>query len=278
MYLEKCIESLLSQTLSGIEIICVNDGSTDGSGKVLEKYSSEIKIIEQENKGQSSARNAGLSAAQGEYAGFLDSDDWADSSMFEWLYNNAKAFDSDIAMCSVMMYNEKTGEESKKDPYMTLDLFPENFESRAFSPEENFDFIFRICVAAWNKIYRRNFLVQNNIKFIEGLNFEDNVFFLDTYTSAKSVSIIKEPLVYYRQHSATSYSYAKEGHDQKKFDFFRVFEIEEEILKRKNLYKKLENYFEESKINTLKYWYNKISDEKVKKEFADRLSLMWRSV
>ena len=89
-YIEKCIDSLLNQTLKDIEIIIVNDGSTDDTAEKLSKYEDEIKVITQKNVGVASARNKGLSVANGEYIAYVDSDDWIDSNMFELLYNKAK--------------------------------------------------------------------------------------------------------------------------------------------------------------------------------------------
>lgn len=100
-YIEKCLNSLVNQTLSDIEIICVNDGSTDNSMITVRRFAlkdSRIKIIEQQNLKQGAARNNGMKIAQGEYIGFVDSDDWVDLDYFERLYNAAKKYDSDIAL------------------------------------------------------------------------------------------------------------------------------------------------------------------------------------
>lgn len=99
-YLSDCLESLVKQTLDDIEIICVNDGSTDSSLIVLEKYEKQydfIKIINQRNKGLASARNVGIAAAKGEYLGFVDSDDWIDMEFYEKLYEAARRHNTDIA-------------------------------------------------------------------------------------------------------------------------------------------------------------------------------------
>lgn len=277
VYLQKCLDSLLYQTLKEIEIICINDGSTDNSLEILKEYESKdprVKILNQQNQGQSSARNAGLKIAKGEYIGFLDSDDCAKPEMLEKLYMNAKEFDSEISICSIEVFDETTKCTYSND-YMSLNVFGEKFENRVFSPSETFDFIFRICVVPWNKLYKRDFLIENNLKFIENLNFEDNVFFMDTYTSAKKISIINEPLVVYTQNSVTSYSNAVKKHDIKKLDFFRIFEEEEKILKQKNIFPLLEDYFEFEKINILNYWYRKITDKDIKKEYAIRFHKLY---
>ena len=112
-YLEKSLDSLTSQTLKDIEIICVNDGSTDNSLAVLQKYAdkdSRIIVINQEHKMQGAARNAGIKIAEGEYIGFVDSDDWVDKDYFEKLYNAVKKYDSDIALAT----NIRTGHGKTK--------------------------------------------------------------------------------------------------------------------------------------------------------------------
>ena len=98
-YLAKCLDSLINQTLEDIEIICVNDGSTDNSAEILNEYAQKdcrIKIINQDNAGLSAARNTGINAANGEYIGYVDSDDWIDLNFYEKLYNAAKDTDADI--------------------------------------------------------------------------------------------------------------------------------------------------------------------------------------
>lgn len=268
LYLEKCLKSLCGQTLEDIEIICVDDGSVDNSVEILEKFAKSdkrIKIIKQKNQGQSAARNTGIKAAKGEYIGFIDSDDWADEKMFEELYKNAKKFDSDISMCNITIFDEPNEIYYTNDSYMSLDLFNETFENRAFSYEETLDFIFRICVVPWNKIFRRQFLNSKELMFEEGLNFEDNLFNLKTFVEAEKISLTKTPLVFYRRMSKTSYTF---NNDYKKLDFFKIFELEEKFLKEKDLYDKIEDYFLETKQNTLIYWYKKLNDEEVKKEYS----------
>ena len=103
-FIEKCLQSLVNQTLTDIEIILVNDGSTDNSQKIIEKFSdTRIKLINKKNGGQSSARNVGLDVANGEYIGFIDSDDWVDSDFFEKLYNTAKKYNADISISNFFL-------------------------------------------------------------------------------------------------------------------------------------------------------------------------------
>src|SRR5574344_2773158 len=126
-YLDECLESAIGQTLTDIEIICVDDGSTDCSAEILHEYSKKdnrIKVLRQENLGQSTARNKGLKFASGEYIAFLDSDDFMKSDMLEKLYDKAKVENSDIVMSDIVVLNERTGEIFTNDTYFSLNTIP----------------------------------------------------------------------------------------------------------------------------------------------------------
>lgn len=113
-YLKRCIESLKNQTLKEIEIVLINDGSKDKSGEICNEYASKyenIKVIHQLNRGLSGARNTGIKVAQGEYIGFVDSDDYVEKDMFERLYNQAKEYSCEIACCGVKNIYENGKEE-----------------------------------------------------------------------------------------------------------------------------------------------------------------------
>ena len=112
-YLNECLDSITNQTLEGIEIICIDDGSTDNSPNLLKEYQKKdqrIKIITKENGGQATARNLGIKEAHGEYIAFIDSDDFIEPEMLEKLYTKAKNNNLDIAMCKIATYNNQTKE------------------------------------------------------------------------------------------------------------------------------------------------------------------------
>src|SRR5690554_2626737 len=109
-YIEKCIMSIFLQTYKNIEIILIDDGSTDNSGNLCDKYSvidPRVKVIHKENGGLSSARNAGLEVAMGEYIGFVDPDDWIEPTMYETMYSNIKKNKSEICICNYIIDNSK---------------------------------------------------------------------------------------------------------------------------------------------------------------------------
>ena len=118
-YLRQCVDSIVNQSLKEIEIICINDGSTDNSLQILEGYAQRdkrIKIINKRNEGLSTARNTGMEYATGEYIGFVDSDDFINEKMYENLYKNAKSNKSDIVMCPAYVFDNNNPELNPKKP------------------------------------------------------------------------------------------------------------------------------------------------------------------
>lgn len=166
-FLGECLDSLLNQTLKDIEIICVNDGSKDNSLEILNQYAekdSRIKVLNQSNQGQSAARNNAMKLAQGEYIGFVDSDDWVDENYYEQLYNAAKRFDSDIAAGNFMRHGKRI--KNKKLNYKKEKLFTNAADKMQAASIPKYNYI-------WNKIYKRESLFNLNLPFPEGRVYED---------------------------------------------------------------------------------------------------------
>lgn len=208
-YIEKCLNSLVNQTLSDIEIICVNDGSTDNSMITVRRFAlkdSRIKIIEQQNLKQGAARNNGMKIAQGEYIGFIDSDDWVDLDYFERLYNAAKKYDSDIALAT----NIRVGKRKSKK---RLNITEEKVVSGL---QDKFD----IC-QQWknecptNKIYRHSMLKANKIVWPENCYCEDKLYTVQAVYYANSVVTVPNVNYYYfRNPNSTVNSKAKKHFKQ----------------------------------------------------------------
>ena len=158
-YIEECIKSVVNQTLKDIEIIFVNDGSTDGSIDIVNKYAkndSRIKVLSlKERHGQGFARNRAIDIATGDYIGFVDSDDYVEVDMFEKLYVSAIQDDTDITMCLAKEYDDTTGEFIESD-YYSLKLF-EQYKEDVFSAEATKDTILDMNVALWNKLYKHSY-------------------------------------------------------------------------------------------------------------------------
>ena len=186
-YISKCLDSLVNQTLEDIEIIVVNDGSPDNSQKIIDeyvkKYPDKVKSYIKENGGQGSARNYGLEVSTGEYIGFVDSDDFVELDMFEKMYNKAKKDKADIVVCGSYNVSE---DYSKKDKDVFVTNYDTDLENVIFGK-----------MAVWNKIYKRNIIVDNKITFKEKVWYEDLAFTLKTIINSSKFSFIDEPLYDY---------------------------------------------------------------------------------
>lgn len=193
-YIEKCLDSLVNQTLKEIEIIVVNDGSLDNSqdiiDKYVKKYPNKIKSFIKENGGQGSARNYGLKESVGEYIGYVDSDDYVSLDMFEKLYNKAKEKDADI----VITRDSKVKEDGR--------IYENIFVKKIIDNKEN-SFFGNMGVC--NKIYKRELIVSNNILFKDKMWYEDLAFTLKLLINANKIEYcIENSLYYYLERSGST--------------------------------------------------------------------------
>lgn len=208
-YLERCLESLISQTLQDIEIIVVNDGSTDKSLTIINNFierDSRIKVIDKENTGVSHSRNIAINAAQGEYLAFVDSDDWIDNDMLEHMYKQAKEEDLDIVMCTYMREfvthsKEKTFNSPEVEVYKKEDIL--NLHRKLIGPindelgnPESLDSLGTV----WGKLYRLDPIKNNNVTFedlkIIGSN-EDSLFNIHAFKYINKAAFINKPFYHY---------------------------------------------------------------------------------
>lgn len=238
-YIFQCIESVVKQTLTDIEIIMINDASTDKSYDIVKDFAqNDNRIIMLETKelsGQAYARNLGLKIAKGEYIGFVDSDDWIETDMFEKLYNKAKSQDADITMCRAKLYDDETSEYSENDYYSLKSL--ERFNETSFSAEDTKLELLNINVVIWNKIYKRNFLELIGAKFADGFIYEDLPFFFGTYLKANRINVVWEDLYYYRQNRKYS---TMQNIDKKVYDRIPMVSLAYEKIKQIPFYKEIE--------------------------------------
>ena len=231
-FLEQCLNSVLNQTLGDIEVICVNDGSSDRSGLILERYQerdSRVIVIHQENQGLSCARNCGLRQAAGEYIGFVDSDDFIAPEMFETLFHRAKAECADIVICDVYLYDHNTGQLSN---YRDQALY-EQLSGQCVSLNSCPALIRQI--GAWDRIYRREFLARIGAAFPPGLIYEDAAFTAQTLSKAERVCVIAEKLYYYRKNVGTSITDREALNDRYKQSFLDIQPIMLETIRSNDL-------------------------------------------
>lgn len=189
-YLDRCLKSLTNQSLKDIEIIIINDGSTDNSQKIIDYYKCKypnIKSFTTKNMGLSCARNLGVSFCVGEYIGFVDSDDYVEEDMYERMFQLANDNDLDIVGCD---YNE---------------IYTKHMRIQAsgiFSSDNKLDMkksLYYIIPTVWNKIYKRSLLENTNITFTKGIHFEDVDFTYRLLPHIKSTDTVQTPLYNYNQ-------------------------------------------------------------------------------
>ena len=213
-YLCECVDSILSQTYENFELILVDDGSPDNSGKICDEYAEKdkrIKVIHKENGGLPSARNAGLNVASGEYVAFVDSDDAIENNYLEELYKTIVEEKSDISFCKIARYNGiDTFDFKEKLPDHSIDVNYKNeefsnFAKRFFTQKNNF--FGSVCRSLFPK------KVYTNVRFDEGIKkgAEDLVFTLNSLKHAEKLSFVDKELYKYRVNlSSVSYTYKKD--------------------------------------------------------------------
>ena len=190
-YLPRCLDALVNQTLEDIEILCVDDGSTDSAPKIIDeyaqKYPDKVKAFHKPNGGEFTTRNYGLERATGEYVTFVDTDDYVESNWAEKLYNAAKENDADIAVCGFERIDLDTGKVVSKN--MT------NFGNTVKTLDSKDDFQLFINPAPWNKIYKLDKVKE--IRFLPFRGFNDMLFLLTSYTKINKVAFVPDILYHY---------------------------------------------------------------------------------
>ncbi len=269
-YLEQALNSLLNQTLKDIEIICINDGSTDNSLAILQKYSAldnRIKVINQSNKGIGYSRNLGISLSKGEYIAFVDSDDYVFPTTYEKAYDKAKESGNDIVIFNFECLLEDGTElhPDVKKYFNVASYFKNNEVSENFNYRDIKENILRVSWNIWNKIYKRDFINKNKIKFINTF-FQDSPFHLEAMILAKNISFINENLYSYRIQNPSSVTNTHYK-SRKIFDFFVVADEMKKMLLKHDKFGELERQYLEFKLVVLNSHFGAIVNEKIKKDF-----------
>lgn len=228
-YIERCIESLIAQSYINLEIILVDDGSTDKSGEICDRYATadkRIKVLHIKNSGRGEARNIGLSHASGEHIGFVDSDDWVDRDIYKYLIDNIKETKADISICA---YYECV-DENKNEKMLYDDSFVCTGKEALHHTMSNANGVYWFNIAIWNKLYKK--AVIDNIKF-SGREYEDIMYNTEVLYSARNVSYINKCLYNYRL--SRKGSIITEGFQRKTIEFEMKFKEERvEFFKRNN--------------------------------------------
>ena len=263
-YIEKCLETLVNQTLEDIEIILVNDGSKDRSkiivDKFLKQYPEKIVYLEKENGGLSDARNYAIPYVKGEYIAFLDSDDYVEYTMYKDMYELAKKENSDMVECDFYWeypYKNKT----KEDKGLIYNGKKEMIE--------------KVRVVAWNKLIKKEVLEKSKVLFPKGLRYEDVEFTYKLVPYLEKVSFLKKPCVHYIQREGS----ISNNQNERNKEIFQVLDNVIGFYKENNLY---DEYKDELEYIYVRYAFCssllrivKIKDESVQSKL---LELTWNKV
>lgn len=232
-YLEKCINSLLSQTLEDIQIILVNDGSKDNSGNIAKEYEKNNKdrviYVEKENGGLSDARNYGLKYATGDFIAFLDSDDYIEKNAYEKMYNKAIEENADYVECDFIWEFPNKIRVDKQYPYK--------------NKKEMLSFV---RVVAWNKLIKRHLIIDNNLEFPKGLRYEDVEFTYKLIPFINKFAYVDKSFIHYVQREGSIANVQNE----RTAEIFTVLDNVIEFYKKNNIYEK---YRDELEYNYARY-------------------------
>lgn len=228
LYIDKCLDSLVHQTLKDIEIILVNDGSPDKSEEIIKKYMKKyknIKYFKKENGGMSSARNYGLEYATGEYIGFVDSDDYVTIDMYEKMYEKAKSEDFDMVSCDINYVYPK------KEVYVSGGVEHDNIDIKKL--------FINNYPAVWNKIFKKE-IFDTGIRFKCGVWFEDVEFIYRVLAYVKKVGVIHEAFNQYVQRDGSiTHTVSK-----KIYDYIDNMNTILDFYKEKNMYLEYQDVLE----------------------------------
>jgi glycosyltransferase involved in cell wall biosynthesis len=248
-YLRECLDSVVNQTMREIQIICVNDGSTDSSPAILEEYAQKdgrIEVIHKENGGLSSARNAAYPYLKGEYSLFVDSDDWIDLTLCEKVFRKTCETDAEIILFSYTSVGGGT-----KDYHCFTGI---NAEDKTHDEEKKTILGYPM---AWGKIWKTDFLLKNHLLWPDGLYFEDNLVHWQGVLLAKKISVLPEELYYYRQREDSVTHKRSEAY----FDLLMIYQRIETFLRENSYYLRYKDVFVAQKLGGIHYRYFLIKDE-----------------
>ena len=244
-YVARCINSLMNQTLRNIEIILVDDGSTDSSGKMCDEFAKRderIRVIHKENGGLGYARNSGMEIAKGEFIGFVDSDDYVDTRMFEALFGYACKYDADYVRCEHIIVDDEGNERLREQYHLEPGIYAkEEIEDKLLCPmfgkEMKEGREAHVGISVWRAIFRTSIIKENHLLFPSEREVisEDIPFNLDFLMHAHSAYVTSEGLYYYveRGNSLTKI-FRKDRFDKEVYLYCYL----QDKLKEYNLYEK----------------------------------------
>lgn len=241
-YLEQCLNSILGQTLKDIEVICVNDKSTDGSAAILDSYAANeprLRVLQSPGLGAGGARNIGLESAQGKYLSFLDADDFFEPDMLESAVAKAEEDQSDIVVYGSWLYDTMRQANRQAKWMLNTECLP---EGRPFAPSEIADCLFNVFGNyTWNKLFRTSLVREKGVLFQEISRTNDLFFTCTALTQADLISVIDKIFVHYRVATQTS---LQSTNDRDPLSFLKAFDALHVFLEFNDLLPQYEESFD----------------------------------
>lgn len=267
-YIKKCLDSLINQTLQEIEILVINDGSTDGSEQIIKeyesKYKNKMKYFKKNNGGLSDTRNYGIAKAQGEYIIFIDSDDFILDTMLEEMYQKAVQENFDVVACNVMLVY----------PNKKVIVRTGINESNKLSLEDKKKILLESYPIVCNKLYKTDIL-KDQIFFKKDIWFEDIVFMFDVIPNVSSIGVIEKPFYQYMQNiDSITYTYNK-----KLYDFIYNMDGIIEQYKARGIYEEYRDVIEYAYVRySYATFVKRLAKSKDKKEFLKGVKFACKKV
>lgn len=268
-FLDKCLSSLTEQSLKDIEIVCVNDGSSDSSPDILNKYEEKddrIIVISQENQGAGASRNNGIDAAKGDYIAFVDADDWLEPDGLEKLYANAISNDSDVVLFNSV--ERWPDDKSKERIYIPIEE-NKNWDNFVFDYNYSKRLVMNAMFVVWSKLYKTSFLKENDIKCDTYKIFNDVRFHIESMLLSERISYVPEILYNYNKLNEDSLQTSK-SNSNKRMLVFDLFDGVEDFLVKHNLFDEFYLNFVQFKITESKANLERTTDE-FKEEFYQKM-------
>ena len=271
-HLRQCLDSVVAQTLDDLEIICVDDGSTDTSLQILEEYAARdnrLQVISRKNSGPGAARNAGFERATGEFLIFLDSDDWFEPDFLELMRRQAKQTGADITICRAVEFDTQTGGEFPSEWMLKTRYLPD----LVFQPEEIAPHLFQFTYGmAWDKLYARSFLMRTGLQFPTLRNSEDLAFVFPSLLAAKRIAVLPEVLLHHRVNRSVSVSNTRSSQPEAPYEAFRIVKEYLETQGQMELY---ERSFLNWAMEFLVWHVSNMNDTIIRRQYLQILRKEW---
>jgi glycosyltransferase involved in cell wall biosynthesis len=268
-FLCECLDSILAQTFGDLEVLCVDDGSSDNSMTILKEYAvrdPRVRVIPQRTggRGPGTARNVAIREARGEYLAFVDSDDKVHEDLVQQLLRAARKHDADIAMCEIAKFSA-VGEKGRYAGCTYDKAIPGALERRAFSWHDIQKVLFELRFVAWNKIYRKSFVIGSGLAFSEGIFYEDLCFCYPAMLRAERMCFVRKPLYYNRRgrEGATTFALGS-----RVFDALTAMAQFDDFLRSDPGYERLYQRFEAFRLEKLYSYLHKNDTEHLPPFFA----------